>query len=170
VQELAVDAVKQVIRDVGDSKREVEIKKYAKVEKSAGGDMQVLYALCIICIGTPVFGIDYLNPAIASFIASVTSNDRPKSQSHVHRIKNNAQNMQDSCVINGVMFAKDVVSPDRMQRKLIRPRILLLDCPLEFKKGENQTAVELANDEDFAKLLQQEEQVLSGIPYSLNVS
>lgn len=67
--------------------------------------------------------------------------------------------LQDSCVLDGVMFAKDVVSPERMRRRIANPRILLLDCPLEYKKGENQTAVELANDSDFARLLQQEEQV-----------
>ena len=55
------------------------------------------------------------------------------------------------------MFTKDVVSPDRMKRKIVNPRILLLDCPLEYKKGENQTAVELSNEADFAELLQQEE-------------
>ena len=59
------------------------------------------------------------------------------------------------------MFQKDVVNPDRMPRRLEKPRILLLDCPLEYKKGENQTAVELANDDDFAELLRQEEEVCS---------
>ena len=39
------------------------------------------------------------------------------------------------------------------------PRILLLDCPLEYKKGENQTAVELTKASDFAELLRQEEEV-----------
>ena len=41
LQELAVDAVRQVMRDVDGTKREVEIKKYAKVEKIPGGAMQV---------------------------------------------------------------------------------------------------------------------------------
>lgn len=43
----------------------------------------------------------------------------------------------------GVMFNKDVVAPGRMRRKIVNPRILLLDCPLEYKKGENQTNVEI---------------------------
>ena len=105
MQELAVDAVRQVMRDIGDDKREVEIKKYAKVEKIPGGAMQ------------------------------------------------------DCRVLNGVMFTKDVVNPDRMRRCIKNPRILLLDCPLEYKKGENQTAVELVDEADFAELLQQEEEV-----------
>lgn len=99
-----MDAVRQVMRDIGGDKREVEIKKYAKVEKIPGGAM-------------------------------------------------------DDCrVISGVMFTKDVVNPDRMRRKIDKPRILLLDCPVEYKKGENQTAVELCDEADFAELLQQEEE------------
>ena len=35
------------------------------------------------------------------------------------------------------------------RRKIHNPRILLLDCPLEYKKGENQTNVELMREEDW---------------------
>lgn len=44
---------------------------------------------------------------------------------------------------------QDVVAPGRMRRKINNPRILLLDCPLEYKKGENQTNVELSKEEDW---------------------
>ena len=47
------------------------------------------------------------------------------------------------------MFNKDVVVPGRMRRKIHNPRILLLDCPLEYKKGENQTNVEITKEEDW---------------------
>ncbi len=47
------------------------------------------------------------------------------------------------------MFNKDVVVPGRMRRRIEKPRILLLDCPLEYKKGENQTNVELSKEEDW---------------------
>ncbi len=47
------------------------------------------------------------------------------------------------------MFNKDVVVPGRMRRRIENPRILLLDCPLEYKKGENQTNVELSREEDW---------------------
>ena len=47
------------------------------------------------------------------------------------------------------MFQKDVVAPGRMRRKIHKPRILLLDCPLEYKKGENQTNVEIEKEEDW---------------------
>jgi hypothetical protein len=49
----------------------------------------------------------------------------------------------------GVMFNKDVVVPGRMRRRIENPRVLLLDCPLEYKKGENQTNVELTKEEDW---------------------
>ena len=52
-------------------------------------------------------------------------------------------------VLNGVMFQKDVVSPGRMRRKIHNPRILLMDCPIEYKKGENQTNVEIEKEEDW---------------------
>ena len=53
-------------------------------------------------------------------------------------------------VLSGVMFQKDVVAPGRMRRKIHNPRILLLDCPLEYKKGENQTNVEIEKEEDWS--------------------
>ena len=34
-------------------------------------------------------------------------------------------------------------------RKIANPRILLMDCPLEYKKLENQTNVELMKEEDW---------------------
>ena len=45
--------------------------------------------------------------------------------------------MEDSCVLRGVMVNKDVTHP-RMRRLIKNPRILLLDCSLEYKKGESQ--------------------------------
>jgi hypothetical protein len=33
-----------------------------------------------------------------------------------------------------------------MRRRIENPRILLLDCPLEYKKGESQTNVEIMNE------------------------
>lgn len=42
----------------------------------------------------------------------------------------------DSCVINGIMVEKDVTHP-KMRRRIENPRIVLLDCTLEYKKGES---------------------------------
>jgi len=96
VQELALDAVTTVAQpDAGSGQQQIDIKKYAKIEKIPGGTIE------------------------------------------------------ECRVLNGVMFNKDVVAPSRMRRKIHNPRILLLDCPLEYKKGENQTNVEVSKEEDW---------------------
>jgi len=51
--------------------------------------------------------------------------------------------MEDSQVLQGVMFQKDTVHSS-MRRRIEHPRILLLDTPLEYKKGESQTNMELS--------------------------
>ncbi|PSC73318.1 T-complex 1 subunit gamma [Micractinium conductrix] len=104
IADLALDAVQTVKVEHGEGRREIDIKKYAKVEKIPGGAIE------------------------------------------------------DSRVLKGVMFEKDVVVPARMRRKIENPRILLLDCPLEYKKGENQTNVEVMREEDWATLLKMEEE------------
>jgi T-complex protein 1 subunit gamma len=55
------------------------------------------------------------------------------------------------------MLNKDVTH-SKMRRKIVNPRILLLDCPLEYKKGESQTNLELSKEEDFATVLAMEEE------------
>lgn len=65
--------------------------------------------------------------------------------------------LDDSCVLDGIMLNKDVVHP-RMKRKIENPRILLLDCNLEYKKGESQTNIELSAETDFHRILQLEEE------------
>ena len=56
--------------------------------------------------------------------------------------------LEDSVVRKGVMINKDVIAPGKMRRKIFNQRIILLDWPLEFKKGENQTNAELLKEED----------------------
>jgi len=60
--------------------------------------------------------------------------------------------LEDSHVLNGVMVNKDVVHPG-MKRNIKNPRILLLDCPLEYKKGESKTDVEMTKATDKSNLL-----------------
>merc|ERR1719384_2668978 len=64
--------------------------------------------------------------------------------------------IEESRVLDGVMFNKDVTHP-KMKRRIENPKILLLDCNLEYKKGETQTNIEIMKEDDFAKILQQEE-------------
>ena len=70
--------------------------------------------------------------------------------------------LSDCVVMDGVMFNKDVTH-SKMRRRIENPRILLLDCPLEYKKGESQTNVEIMNEDDFNALLRQEEEYIEQI-------
>ncbi len=98
---IAINAVKTVTVNDGDTK-EIDTKRYAKVEKIPGGTIE------------------------------------------------------ESRVLKGVMFNKDVTHP-KMSRRIENPRILLLDCNLEYKKGESQTNIEMMKEEDFTQILEMEE-------------
>ncbi|KAG7880943.1 hypothetical protein KL905_002191 [Ogataea polymorpha] len=100
--QLALKAVKTVLVQEGEHK-EIDIKRYVRVEKIPGGEIE------------------------------------------------------DSVVLDGVLLNKDVVHP-KMKRVIEKPRVVLLDCPLEYKKGESQTNVEITKEEDWARLLQIEEE------------
>merc|ERR1712048_388480 len=65
--------------------------------------------------------------------------------------------LSECVVLDGVMLNKDITHP-RMRREIKNPRVVLLDCPLEYKKGESQTNVEITKESDWEKLLQQEEE------------
>ena len=100
---LALKAVRTVSFDVGGGKKEVDIKRYARIEKIPGGEIE------------------------------------------------------DSEVIDGVMVNKDITHP-KMRRKIESPRIVLLDCPLEYKKGESQTNIEITKEDDWNRILEIEEE------------
>lgn len=68
----------------------------------------------------------------------------------------------DCEVLKGVMFQKDTVHAG-MRRKIENPRILLLDTPLEYKKGESQTNMEISNDQDWNALLRLEEEYVANM-------
>lgn len=105
--EIALDAVRKVQLTV-NGRTEIDIKRYAKVEKIPGGSID------------------------------------------------------DSKVLDGVMMNKDVTHP-KMRRYIKNPRIILLDCNLEYKKGESQTEIEISKEEDFTKILQLEEKYIQDI-------
>ncbi|CAH1965551.1 unnamed protein product [Acanthoscelides obtectus] len=99
---IALDAVNTVLLEE-NGRVEVDIKRYAKVEKIPGGSIE------------------------------------------------------ESQILKGVMINKDVTHP-KMRRYIKNPRIVLLDCGLEYKKGESQTNVEIVGDADFTRLLEIEEE------------
>ena len=107
--DLALDAVKRItVTNPNTGKKEIDIKRYARVEKLPGGEMS------------------------------------------------------DCRVLNGVMLNKDVTHM-KMKRKRENPRILLMDCTLEYKKGESQTNIEIVNEDDWDLLLRQEEEYIERI-------
>ncbi len=106
ISDLAIQAANVVKTKLPNGQYEIDMKRYAKIEKIPGGSLG------------------------------------------------------ESQVLNGVMFNKDVTH-GRMRREIKNPRILLLDCPLEYKKGESQTNVELTKESDFAAILRQEEEEVS---------
>jgi T-complex protein 1 subunit gamma len=99
---LAYEAVQTVCMDV-EGKKEIDIKRYARIEKIPGGEIE------------------------------------------------------ECCVLDGIMINKDVTHP-KMRRRIENPRIVLLDCPLEYKKGESHTDVEVTDEAHWARLLEIEEE------------
>ena len=70
--------------------------------------------------------------------------------------------MEECQVLDGVMFQKEVVH-SKMRRMIKNPRILLLDTPLEYKKGESQTNMEITDDNDWSTLLKLEEEYVENM-------
>jgi len=70
--------------------------------------------------------------------------------------------LTETCLIKGVIMNKDITHP-KMRRRIENPRIILLDCSFEYKKGESQTNVELSKEEDFMKLMKLEEEYVERI-------
>jgi T-complex protein 1 subunit gamma len=101
---LALDAVRTVaMEDEATGQREVDIKRYARVEKIPGGEIE------------------------------------------------------ESKVLDGLILNKDVTHP-KMRRRIENPRVVLLDCPLEYKKGESQTNIEITKEADWNRILEIEEE------------
>mmetsp|Transcript_32616 Transcript_32616/g.71562 ORF Transcript_32616/g.71562 Transcript_32616/m.71562 type:complete len:568 (-) Transcript_32616:199-1902(-) len=70
--------------------------------------------------------------------------------------------ISDCKVLSGLMFNKDVTH-SKMRRRIENPRILLLDSPLEYKKGESQTNVEITNTDDWNTMLKMEEEYVENM-------
>ncbi|TFK42872.1 chaperonin Cpn60/TCP-1 family [Crucibulum laeve] len=70
--------------------------------------------------------------------------------------------IEDSRVLRGVMLNKDVTHPN-MRRRIANPRIVLLDCPLEYKKGESQTNMEFSREGDWARAQDIEEEQVKAL-------
>ena len=74
--------------------------------------------------------------------------------------------IEQSKVLSGVMLNKDVTHP-KMRRRIENPRIILLDCPLEYKKGESQTNIEVSKEADWNRILEIEEEQVKAMKEEL---
>jgi len=70
--------------------------------------------------------------------------------------------LADTRLVRGVILNKDVTHP-KMRRRIERPRVVLLDCSFEYKKGESQTNVQLTKEDDFQTLMKLEEEYIERI-------
>lgn len=64
---------------------------------------------------------------------------------------------EESEIVDGILIEKDLIH-SQMRRVIENPKILVLDSPLEYKKGESVTNMEFSNKNDFTRALQIEEE------------
>ncbi|CAK9199750.1 unnamed protein product [Sphagnum troendelagicum] len=133
-------------------------------------DRQMMLNIVRSCIGTKFtsrFGTliaDLAIDAVSTISVDLGNGQHEvdiKKYSKVEKIPGGR--LEDSKVLQGVMFNKDVVSPGKMRRRILNPRIILLDSPLEYKKGENMTNAELMKEDDWATLLRMEEEFIENL-------
>uniref|UniRef100_A0A1A9Z9W2 T-complex protein 1 subunit gamma n=1 Tax=Glossina pallidipes TaxID=7398 RepID=A0A1A9Z9W2_GLOPL len=115
------------------------------------------------CVGTKFIGkwSDLAVKIALDAVHTVTLNENGRLEVDIKRYakveKIPGGSIEESCVLRGVMLNKDVTHP-KMRRYIENPRIVLLDCALEYKKGESQTSVEIVGEQDFTRMLQIEEE------------
>ena len=142
------------------------LKKISKVIDTNNTDE--LRELVTTCIGTKFSGrwgdmlVNMAIDAVRKVVVKRGEYTEVDVKRYVRIEKIPGGELGDCKVLDGVMFNKDVTH-SKMRRRIENPRVLLLDCPLEYKKGESQTNVEIMNEEDFSALLRQEEEYIEGI-------
>jgi T-complex protein 1 subunit gamma len=65
----------------------------------------------------------------------------------------------DCCIVPGVMINKDI-SHSSMRRRIVNPRVILLDCNLEAQKDANGGTVDIENAEEWKQAMEEEESVV----------
>jgi len=121
------------------------------------------------CVGTKFVGrwgdlvVDMAMTAVQKVL--ITGPDGKKSAdikrfARVEKIPGG--DMSECRVLQGVMLNKDVTH-SKMRRSIKNPKILLLDCSLEYKKGESETNIEMSSEADWDMLLKQEEEYIARI-------
>ncbi|VDL23581.1 unnamed protein product [Hymenolepis diminuta] len=127
---------------------------------------EAMVSLVKSCVGTKIINkwIDLACKLAINSVKCVTIVDGNRKEIDIKRYakveKIPGGSIEDSCVLDGVMFNKDILHP-KMRRRIENPRILLLDCGLEYKKGESQTAMEISGEQDFTRALEIEEECIN---------
>ncbi|OTF83829.1 T-complex protein 1 subunit gamma-like protein [Euroglyphus maynei] len=143
------------------------LKEKIAIEIDVKNDAKVL-ELIQSCIGTKILGKlgDFACKLALNAVRTVFVENNGRKEIDVKKYvrieKIPGASVEESCVLDGVLLNKDVLHPN-MRREIENPRILLLDCGLEYKKGESQTEIEITKEEDFARLLQIEEEFIKKI-------
>eukprot|EP00604_Paraphysomonas_vestita_P001227 CAMPEP_0174818184 /NCGR_PEP_ID=MMETSP1107-20130205/818_1 /TAXON_ID=36770 /ORGANISM="Paraphysomonas vestita, Strain GFlagA" /LENGTH=448 /DNA_ID=CAMNT_0016029695 /DNA_START=166 /DNA_END=1509 /DNA_ORIENTATION=- len=150
-------ALSKVLDVMKQISRVVDINNHAELKE-----------LVMAAIGTKFssrWGEQMVNMAISSVLKVVTKRGNYTEvdvKRYVRIEKIPGGELSECTVIDGVMFNKDVTH-SKMRRRIENPRVLLLDCPLEYKKGESTTNVEITSEDDFNALLKQEEEYIEQI-------
>ena len=90
-------------------------------------------------------------------LVKIKGNDNIDTKRYARVEKIPGGDFSESKVVKGVVLNKDVVH-SKMRRYIKNPKIVLLDCSLEYQKNESQTDVEITQTTDFGKLLELEEE------------
>lgn len=70
--------------------------------------------------------------------------------------------IDECCVVPGIVLNKDVTHPS-MRRHIKNPRIICLDCSFEYKKGDNQTNIDVTKPEHWEQILKKEEEYVQNL-------
>ncbi|OAG29000.1 T-complex protein 1 subunit gamma [Nematocida displodere] len=82
----------------------------------------------------------------------------------LYDIKNNVRiekvpggRLEETAIFDGIILQKELLDPS-MKKRIDNAKILLIDFPLEYRKGENQMNIEMHNSEIFGRALEVEEE------------
>lgn len=68
--------------------------------------------------------------------------------------------LSESRVVHGVMLRLDVMDPTSMPRCVLNPKIALLSCDLEYRRGDSETHLELRGPQGHGEALAEEDAVV----------
>ncbi|KAI3383126.1 hypothetical protein SNEBB_004487 [Seison nebaliae] len=156
-----IRAYRQLLEDA------LELMKTKIATKIDAGDKKELIKMAKSCIGTKFLNqwSDMACDIALKAVDIVTVKDKNgkveeidvKKYAKVEKIIGGT--IEDCRVIDGCMINKDILH-SKMRRRIEKPKVILLDCSLEYKKAESQLNVELLKEKDFTRILELEEEYI----------